>query len=121
VANEQRALQGKCQILDQPPGAELAGVDPLGCIRISIGKQCIELLLDTMEVGVEAGVGPGAELALSQEPGQALRLTHDRPQDVERRDVARSLPDRVQRRIAVEQRHPRVLDEPVASEPPPAW
>ncbi len=39
-----------------------------------------------------------------------------RPQDVERVDVARALPDRVQRRLAVEPRQPALLDVPVAAE-----
>ena len=63
-----------------------------------------------------AASAAGGQLALGQERRQALGLLDDRAQHVERGDVARALPDRVQRRVAVQQRQARLLDEAVAAQ-----
>ena len=71
---------------------------------------------DAIQVGVEARVGAGGELALGQEGGQALGLPRHRAQDVERDDVARALPDRADLDVAVELGHRRLLDVAVAAQ-----
>ena len=69
-----------------------------------------------VEVRVEPGVGAARELALGQERGQAVGLAGHRAQHVERHHVARALPDAVQRRVAQQPRHRRLLDVAVAAQ-----
>ena len=61
-------------------------------------------------------VRAAGQLALLEERGQPVRLLHHRAQHVERGDVARALPDRVERGVAVEPRHARLLDVAVAAQ-----
>ncbi len=75
-----------------------------------------ELVLEAVEVGVQAPVGAARVLELVQEHLQRARGAHQRAQHVEAHHVARALPDRGQRRLAVEARHPRLLDVAVAAE-----
>ena len=51
-----------------------------------------------------------------QKASSRLGALDHRPQDVEALDVAGALPDRVQRRLAEQPRHPRLLDVAVAAE-----
>ncbi len=59
---------------------------------------------------------PRAQLALGQERRQALGLARQRAQDVEAHHVAGALPDAVQRRVAQQPRHRRLLDVAVAAQ-----
>ena len=96
---------------------ELAVVQALlGTGALAPGEQRLHARPCARHVLVEPGVAAGGQFALGQERGQPVGLLDDRPQHVQRGHVARALPDRVQRRIAVQQRHPRLLDEPVAAQ-----
>ena len=68
------------------------------------------------DVGVEPRFGAGALEHLGEEGLDRGRVLDHRPQHVEALDVARALPDRGQRRLAVEARHARLLDVAVAAE-----
>ena len=63
-----------------------------------------------------ARVPAARQLALGDERRQAVRLARQRAQDVERDHVARALPDAVQRRVAQQPRHRRLLDVAVAAQ-----
>ena len=104
VPQEQRALQAQRQQPGDPPGpqGQLVGVAELG--------------VQPLHRVVEPGVGAAGELDLGADGGQRVRRAAHRPQHVERDDVARALPDRVQRRLAVEPGQPRLLDVAVAAE-----
>jgi hypothetical protein len=65
---------------------------------------------------VEPAVRPAGELDLGAHRGQRVRRAAHRPQHVEGDDVARALPDGVQRRLAVQPRETRLLDVAVAAE-----
>ena len=65
---------------------------------------------------VEPRVAAAGELTLGQEGGQALGLAAHRAQHVEAHDVARALPDAVQRRVAQQLRQRALLDVAVAAE-----
>jgi hypothetical protein len=71
---------------------------------------------EAQHVRVEARIGTLGKLALRNEGTQALGLALDHAQDIQRRDIARAFPDARQRRVAVELRHTRVLDESVAAQ-----
>jgi len=58
----------------------------------------------------------GLQPRVVEEPLQNLRRTAERVQDVKRHDVARALPDRGQRRLAVQARHAGLLHVAVAAE-----
>ncbi len=82
--------------------------------------------LDVVEVGqaglqpddrvVQPRVGAAGQVHLGEERVDAGRLARHRAQDVERLHVARALPDRVERRLAVEPRQAGVLDVAVAAQ-----
>ena len=59
---------------------------------------------------------PGGLVDLGEEGVERLGAAGQRAQDVEGHDVARALPDRAQRRLAVQARHPRRLDVAVAAQ-----
>ena len=59
---------------------------------------------------------PRADLRLGENASTAAGSRPQRPQHVERVDVAGALPDRVQRRLAVEPRQPALLDVAVAAQ-----
>ena len=103
-ADHERALEHQRHALDQAPRPRL---DPL-----EVG----ELVAQRGRGGVEARVGAGGLVDLGEEGLERLRPADHRPQHVEALDVARALPDRVQRRLAIEARHPRLLDVAVAAE-----
>ena len=108
VRTSSDALEGDREVLDHAARVELRAR--------RLANTAAASLAHAREVGVEARVAAGRQLALGQERRQALGLLDHRAQHVERGDVARALPDRVQRRVAVEQRHSRVLDEAVAAQ-----
>ena len=70
----------------------------------------------TRSPGRARGSSPRARPDLDQPGVEHLGLAGQRPEHVERVDVARALPDRVQRRLAEEQRHPGLLDVAVAAQ-----
>ena len=102
VADEQRALERHGEQLEQAPCAFLVRVD--------------ERSIESRERGVEAGIRAGGEAHLRQERLGALGLPRQRAQHVQRVHVARALPDRVDRALAVEPRQLRLLDVAVAAE-----
>ena len=104
VAHEQRALQAQRHALDD---AARAGLE-----RGGVG----ELVLELRHARVEARVGALRLLDLGQEHLERAGRTCQGAQHVEAHDVARALPDRGQRRLAVEARHPRLLDVAGAAE-----
>ena len=104
VADHQRSLEHQRHPLDHAPGPRLD--------RLEVG----ELLAQGRGRRVEAGVGPGGLIDLGEEGIGGLGAADHRPQHVEALDVARALPDRVQRRLAIQARHPRLLDVAVAAE-----
>ena len=67
-------------------------------------------------VRVQARVGALGQGDLGEEHLERARRARERAQHVEADHVARALPDRGQRRLAVQARHPRVLDVAVAAE-----
>ena len=95
VPDQQRALEDQGHLLDDPAGAELDVVE---------GR---ELLLQPRHRLVEPGVGTRREPDLREERVEGVRLPGDGPQRVERSDVARALPDRQQRQLAVDPRQRR--------------
>ena len=72
--------------------------------------------LEAVELRVEGGVAAARQLALGEERRQRLRLLRERAQDVEGGHVAGALPDRVERRVAQEARHPGLLHVAVTAE-----
>jgi hypothetical protein len=84
--------------------------------RVARVHQAGDLALDGVEVRVQVRIRAASELALLEERGQPVGLLHHRAQDVERRDVARALPDRVERRVAQETRHAGLLDVAVPAQ-----
>ena len=102
VADEQGALQRQREGLDQPA-------------RLGLLWIC-ELRLGGIEVGVQPPVrAAGSAQLVEQRPG-GLRLLGERPQHVEADHVARTFPDGVERRLAVEARQPALLDVSVAAQ-----
>ena len=69
-----------------------------------------------LHVLVQARVGALGLLDLVHEHLQSARGAHQRAQHVEAHHVARALPDRGERRLAVQARHTRLLDIAVAAE-----
>ena len=106
VADEQRALEREREILDR------AAREPL---RV-LARELLQRRGQRVEVGVEPPVAAAAQLALGQERGQPLGLARERAQHVERDHVARALPDPVERRVAQQLRHRRLLDVAVAAQ-----
>ena len=104
-ADEQRALQGQRHPLDEAagPGLELLGVAELAATAATPKRS-------------SRGSAPAAAPTSSSERLERRRALGHRPQDVERLDVAGALPDRLQRRLAEQPRHPRLLDVAVAAE-----
>ena len=70
-----------------------------------IAKEILGVILVLGQSVRPQAVGSRRQLALGHERIQALRLLDHRPQHVERGHVPRALPDRVQRGVAIEQRH----------------
>ena len=104
VTDEQRSLEGQGHPLDQAAGA---GLDSL---RVG-------------ELGLEAGdgarqprLGLGAGADLVERAARARPALRERAQRVEGLDVAGALPDRLQRRLPEQPRHPRLLGVAVAAE-----
>jgi hypothetical protein len=104
VAHEQRALQAQGHALDDAPGARLD--------RVVVGELGARLRRE----GVEPRVGARGLVDLGEEDLERLGALGQRAQDVERHDVARALPDRGQRGLAVQARHARRLHVAVAAE-----
>ena len=85
--------------------------------RASIASGSANSPRSVVDEGVEARVGAArASSTSSKKASSASGDCDQRAQDVERVDVARALPDRVQRRLAVEARHAGLLDVAVAAE-----
>ena len=105
VADEEGGLQGEGHPFDHAAGAGLDRGEVAGEFVAQLGGE-----------GGEAGLGGGAVGDLGEEGLDRGRALHHRPQDVEALDVAAALPDRVQRALAEEARHPRLLDVAVAAE-----
>ena len=104
VAHQQRALQAQRHVLDHSPRTLLE--------RRRIG----ELTLQLAHARVQPRVGALRQLHLGQEHLQRPRLLDERAQHVEADHVARALPDRGERRLAVEPRHARLLHIACAAE-----
>ena len=104
VAHEQRALQRERHPLDDAPRAQLD--------RLGVG----ELVAQRGGERVQARVGAGGLVDLVEERLSTSGEAAERAQDVERHDVARALPDRGQRHLAVQPRHAGLLDVAVAAE-----
>ena len=66
--------------------------------------------LQGVHARVQARVGAVGQLDLGEEHLERARRARQRAQHVEAHDVARALPDRGQRRLAVQARHARLLD-----------
>src|SRR5256885_1193913 len=81
---------------------------------ILIPKMRASWMLRGAHTRIQPGVCAGGLLELCEVHLQRAGRARQRPQDVEAHDVARALPDRGQRRLAVQTRHPRVLDVAVA-------
>src|SRR5258705_3667631 len=97
VADEERGLEGKGEALDDR--ARLALLD---------GRK--RLLCERRDGRL------AREADLREQRLRRFGLAAKRPERVEANDVARSLPDREQRLLAIEPRHARLLDEPVPAE-----
>ena len=108
MANQQGGLQCERHVLHE---ATCPGFERLR-LRLGVVKGGAEL----REVGVEARIGAGCLLDLGEEHLRREGCAGERAQHVERHHVARPLPDRHQRRLAVQTRHPGVLHVAVAAE-----
>src|ERR1700733_8605197 len=97
AAHEQRALQAQRHAFDDAPRALLE--------RGWIG----ELPLELRHAGVELCVCALCLLDLLQEHLERARRACECAQHVKAHDVARALPDRCKRRLAVQPRHARLL------------
>ena len=91
VADQKRGLQDERHALDDPPGLRLVG---------GAG----EPIRQVAHRGVEGAVGPGRRGELGGERVEGGGLAAERAQHVERDDVARALPDAVDRALAEEPR-----------------
>ena len=100
MAHEQRALQRQRQTLGEPSGFVFA----------------VREHSQALKVGDQLRVGPTRQPALGAKRFQSFGLARDRAQHVERGDVSGPLPDRIDRRSAVDSGQPRVLDEAVAAQ-----
>src|ERR1700722_768062 len=107
MTHDQGPLQGERQLLDQPPRLEL---------RVLSAEHALYARACAREMRVEPRVRAGRELTLGDERRQALGLLDDRPQHIQGGYVSGPLPDRTERRVAVQQRHRRLLHEPVPAE-----
>ena len=101
VPEQQRALERDREPLEQTAGALSSG----SAARARAGDR-----------RVEPRVRAGGEPHLREERVGASRARARGAQDVERVDVSRALPDRVQRALAVQPRQLRLLDVAVAAE-----
>ena len=106
VAHEQRALQREGHALDDAPGALLD--------RVRVAELVAQRRGERIEPGVAAG--RLAELVEVRVEDTIPADAAQRAQHVERHDVARALPDRGQRHLAVQPRHAGLLDVAVAAE-----
>lgn len=104
MPHQQRALQDQGEPLDDPAGPQLDVV--------VVGQ----LGLHAAYGGVEPGVGAGRGGDLGLERRHDLGFPGEGAQHVQRGDVAGALPDRVQRGLAEEPRHARLLDVAVAAQ-----
>ena len=109
--HQQRALEHRGHPPGQPAGADLERAEPSASPSIEPSRARVSSIARSSR----ASRAPGqADLG---DPGvQDLGLAGQRPEDVEGVDVAGALPDRVERRLAVEERHLRLLDVAVAAE-----
>ena len=108
-----------------PPGRAAAAASPAGtarAVRRSAGPgsgSCSgspSSACSRFTASSNRRVGAAGELDLGGDGGQRVRRAAHRPQHVEGDDVARALPDRVQRRLPVEPGQPGLLDVAVAAE-----
>jgi hypothetical protein len=97
VADQQRRLQQQRHPLDEAPAAGFVGGGAEFCPQGAGG-------------GVEGGVGPVGDVDLGSEGVERRGLAAEGAEDVERDDVPRPFPDAVDRRLAEEPRHRRLLD-----------
>ena len=105
VADQQRALQRQRHPLDQAARPRL---------RSPRGRRARREARRRRRPG--GGSPRGASSISAKKASSDSGLSGHRPQHVEALDVARSLPDRVERRLAVEARHPGLLDVAVAAQ-----
>ena len=103
-AHQQRALQAGGHPAGQQPGA--------GLERARVAEQRERVVDGPVEAAVRAAGGAD----LGDPRLQHLRLAAEGAQHVEGVDVARALPDRVERRLAEHQRQAGLLDVAVAAE-----
>ena len=94
----------------RPRAARAAGARPCSLRRRASSRS------SRRDRGVEPRVRAGGEPHLGQERLGRLGLARERTEDVERVDVSRALPDRVERALAEEPRQLRLLDVAVAAE-----
>ena len=106
VADQQRALQHERHPLDEPARPRLDR---------RRGRSSSARRLSARGVA-GAARRRRASSTSAKKASSACGLRAMRAQDVEALDVARALPDRVERRLAVEARHPGLLDVAVAAE-----
>jgi hypothetical protein len=102
VPDQQRTLQHQRDQLGQAAGVALAGVQ--------------DRLAEPRDRLVEPVVRAGCQVYLGEQRLDRLRLAHHRAQRVEGRHVAGALPDRAERRLAVQPGHAGLLHVPVAAE-----
>ena len=76
----------------------------------------VQLGTQRADGAVEPAVRAAGGVHLGQHRVDRVGIAAHGAQDVERRDVARALPDRVERGLTVEPRERRLLDVPVAAE-----
>src|SRR5829696_4824737 len=106
VADQQGGLECEREVLDRAAG------EPLRVVTRDLAQRRRE----RVEVRVEPRIAAAALPALGEERRQPVGLARQRAQHVERDHVAGSLPDPVQRRVAQQPGHRRLLDVAVAAE-----
>ena len=105
VADEQRPLQGECHPLDEAAGAR----SPSRSVSASSAARAAP---SRSSRGSASGAAPTSSANASRAAG-LLTIARSTSR---RLDVAGALPDRLQRRLAEQPRHPRLLDVAVAAE-----
>ena len=107
VADEQRALEGEREVLDR------AAREPLRVVAGELGERAPAARRGARRAARSA---PRPRSHSARKAGRPVGLARERAQDVERDHVARALPDAVERRVAQQPRHRRLLDVAVAAE-----
>ena len=98
-----------------PDGSRIAFVAPVDGVAQLHVATVPQLLRELLDVSVVAAIGACGAHELLLKGLERLWFTHQRPQHVECDDVARALPDAVERRVSVESAHGALFDVAVAA------